>query len=212
MVNLRDRIEAVLASAIISGEMPPGEVYSAPALSKLFNVSATPVREAMLNLEKRGLVEAVRNKGFRVTEMSPQDLRDIVEVRLLLEPPAMAKLAGRFPEDRVDDFYGIAEEIIDGASSASLSRFLAADSAFHIGLLELVGNSLLTEVVSQLRARTRLMGLTGILHTDTLDTWATEHVEILNLLVEGESARVESLMRHHIQNILDIAQDSSAPD
>src|SRR5690606_8605969 len=52
--SLRDRVESTLAAAIISGEMPPGELYSAPVLAARFQVSATPVREAMLNLEKRG--------------------------------------------------------------------------------------------------------------------------------------------------------------
>ena len=49
--------------------MRPGVVYSAPALAARFGVSATPVREAMLDLAKEGLVSAVRNKGFRVTEV-----------------------------------------------------------------------------------------------------------------------------------------------
>ena len=96
--NLRAHVEQALSAAIITGELAPGTLLTVPTLAAQFNVSATPVREAMLNLEKRGFVEAVRNKGFRVTDVSEDDLRQIVGVRRLLEPEAMQQLAGALPE------------------------------------------------------------------------------------------------------------------
>src|SRR5688572_32330171 len=72
--NLRQEIANALRAALVSGEMRPGVLYSAPTLAEKFGVSATPVREAMLDLASEGLVEAVRNKGFRVTELTEQDL------------------------------------------------------------------------------------------------------------------------------------------
>ena len=68
--------------------MIPGIVYSAPALAQEFGVSATPVREAMVDLCSEGLVETVRNKGYRVTEVSDKDLDDITDLRLMIEPSA----------------------------------------------------------------------------------------------------------------------------
>ena len=64
--SLRDRIGESLSAAIISGELAPGTLVSVPSLAVQFAVSATPVREAMLDLEQRGFVTSVRNKGFRV--------------------------------------------------------------------------------------------------------------------------------------------------
>lgn len=84
-VSLRERIAEALSSAIISGELAPGEMVTVPGLAAEFKVTATPVREAILDLEKRGLVHSVANKGFRVTEVSHKDLRDIFEVRTLLD-------------------------------------------------------------------------------------------------------------------------------
>ena len=68
--SLREQVAQALRGALVAGEMRPGTVYSAPALATRFGVSATPVREAMLDLAKEGLVEAVRNKGFRVVGLS----------------------------------------------------------------------------------------------------------------------------------------------
>lgn len=67
--RLRDQVGHALRVALISGELEPGQVYSAPGLAEDFGIFATPVREAMLDLVREGLMEPVRNKGFRVTEM-----------------------------------------------------------------------------------------------------------------------------------------------
>ena len=76
-VSLRERVSRALRAAIVSGELEPGRIYSAPALGAMFGVSATPVREAMLDLVRENLVTTVPNKGYRVTTMDEADLDDI---------------------------------------------------------------------------------------------------------------------------------------
>src|ERR1700683_2643301 len=88
--SLRDQGGRALEAAMVAGELRPGELYSAPALGERFGVSATPVREAMLDLARDGFVVAERNRGFRVVEMSDSDLDDILQIRLLLEVPITA--------------------------------------------------------------------------------------------------------------------------
>src|ERR1700710_2327397 len=92
--SFRRTVEDAVAAAIVSGELAPGTMLTAPTLAARFDVSATPVREALLNLEKRGFVEIARNKGFRVTEVGADDLREIVQIRQWLEAPPMRQLAG----------------------------------------------------------------------------------------------------------------------
>ena len=95
--SLRDRIGKSLSAAIMSGELEPGALVTVPTLALQFAVSATPVREALLDLKQRGFVSSVRNKGFRVTAVSAEDLGEIVELRQWLEVPAMRDLATDFP-------------------------------------------------------------------------------------------------------------------
>ncbi|MBF0817276.1 GntR family transcriptional regulator [Microbacterium paludicola] len=200
--SLRDHVEEALASAIISGGLAPGELLTAPTLAQRFGVSATPVREAMLNLQKRGFVEPVRNKGFRVTDVSEEDLRTIVEVRLMLEPPAMARLAGDVPAGDVDGLRGAADRIVQGAAAGDLAAYLTADTAFHISLTDLLGNQRLTNLIAELRAQTRLPGLAGMLSSEELTVSAQEHHELLDLLVAGKAREAESLMRRHISHVI----------
>src|ERR1700754_2820324 len=89
--SLREQVSEALRAALVSGELRAGGVYSAPGLAERFGVSATPVREAMLDLAKAGLVEAVPNKGFRVTELTERGLDEDTAIRALLEPPTVAE-------------------------------------------------------------------------------------------------------------------------
>ena len=91
--SLREQVTRALEAAVVAGELQPGIIYSAPALAERFGVSATPVREAMLDLVGEGMVEPVRNRGFRVVEVSEADLDQISQIRLLIEVPIMGQVA-----------------------------------------------------------------------------------------------------------------------
>ena len=200
--SLRERVEEAIAAAIVSGQMPPGQVFSAPTLAARFGVSATPVREAMLNLAKRGMVDIVRNKGFRVTAVSEDDLRAIVDVRQLLEAPAVRRLAGKLPAADLRRLRGLAREIVLGAEAADLARYLQADTAFHLSVLELAGNPRLLAIVADLRSQTRLTGLAGLVATAELQVSAREHLDLLDLLEAGDAEAAERLMVRHIAHVI----------
>ncbi len=202
MMSLRERVEVALESAIRSGEMAPGELFSAPVLAARFNVSATPVREAMLNLEKLGFVEAVRNKGFRVTAIRDDELANIVAVRRLLEPPVMRELAGRIPDSAFERLRSTADAIVNGAASGDLTTYLEADRAFHEAINAHSGNPRLAMLISQLRKETRLPGLADLIATEELSKSATEHHELLDLLAAGDGERAERLMHQHIGHVI----------
>ncbi|GAA2157701.1 MULTISPECIES: GntR family transcriptional regulator [Glycomyces] len=200
--SLRVRVARMLSLAIISGELAPGTLLTVPRVAERFAVSATPVREAMLDLEKRGFVETVRNKGFRVTAVSDELLQDIVEIRLLLEPPAMARVAGAFPAGRLADFRAQADAIVAGARSGDLPAYLLADQAFHLELTALLGNDVLVETIADLRERTRLVGLVSMVESSRLHVSADEHHRLLDHLAAGDADAAEALMRQHIRHAI----------
>ncbi|WP_214107381.1 GntR family transcriptional regulator [Acrocarpospora catenulata] len=200
-LSLREQVAQALRGALVAGEMRPGVVYSAPVLAAQFGVSATPVREAMLDLAKEGLVEAVRNKGFRVTEMSERDLDEIMELRQLIEVPTVSRLAGQVPVPELESLRPLAREIVSAAERGDLLTYVNADLRFHLELLGLSGNARLVEVVRDLRARARLYGLRGLADKGLLAHSAREHLDLLDALVQGDSSAVEHLLRHHIQHV-----------
>jgi DNA-binding GntR family transcriptional regulator len=199
--SLREQVADALRAAVVSGDMKPGQVYSAPALAARFGVSATPVREAMLDLAKQGLVEVVRNKGFQVTQMSNADLDHITEIRLLLEPPAAAAVASAPRPDDAADLEPLAEAIVEAAASGDLIAYVEADRAFHTRLLTLSGNQRLVDIVDNLRAQTRLYGLSGLAERGALAASAREHLTMCELMARGDGPGLEELLRVHIGHV-----------
>lgn len=199
--SLRERVANALRAAVISGQLQPGVVYSAPTLATTFGVSATPVREAMLDLAKEGLVEALRNKGFRVTELSAADLDELTELRMLIEVPTTARLAGRLDAAALGELRELAEAIESGAATGDLIAYVEADRQFHLALLGHAGNRHLVDLVADLRSRARLYGLGHLAESGVLIDSAREHTLLVDLLECGNHAGVERLMRQHIQHV-----------
>lgn len=198
-VSLRDRVSRALRAAIVSGEMEPGQVYSAPALGERFGVSATPVREAMLDLVRENLVATVPNKGYRVTVVDEADLNDITGLRMLIEPPLVARVSPEIPADDFPALRDMAQAIVDHAAARDLVAYTEADNAFHLRLLGYAGNRRANSLVSDLRDHTRLYGLSSLLKRGELEIIAREHHTILDAIESRDPRQVEDLMRTHIQ-------------
>ena len=199
--SLREQVVGALRAAVISGEMAPGRVYSAPSLAARFHVSATPVREALLDLTKEGLVESVRNKGFRVTEVTDKQLDDITELRALIEVPMVTRIAPEITARQVRGLRPLADAICAAAEADDLIGYIEADRRFHLALLELTGNAQVLEVVDELRSKTRLYGLAKLVQEHALTGSAQEHHEILDALEANDPARTEDVMRRHIGHV-----------
>ncbi len=84
-------VEGELREAILNGDLQPGERLLTAQLSERFSVSPTPLREALHRFAGEGLVEFLPQKGARVTSLSPSDCKELMELRLLLEPVAVAR-------------------------------------------------------------------------------------------------------------------------
>jgi DNA-binding GntR family transcriptional regulator len=199
--SFRQHVEDAVAAAIVSGEFAPGTMLTAPTLAARFDVSATPVREALLNLEKRGFVEIARNKGFRVTQVSEQDLAEIVQIRQWLEAPPMRLLAGSLSAADLARLRAEASAIVTSAAASDLPTYLTADTTFHLHLLSLTGIDRLVTLVGDLRQQTRLVGLATMLGSPELASSSEEHLVLLDLLEAGDGAGAEELMRRHLGHI-----------
>ncbi|MFH8448109.1 GntR family transcriptional regulator [Streptomyces fungicidicus] len=208
--HLRDQVANALRAALIAGELRPGVIYSAPTLAAELGVSATPVREAMLDLAREGLVEAVRNKGFRVTEMTEQDLDEFTEIRTLIEVPTVGRVAATAAAEQLESLRPLAQQIVTAAQEHDVLKYLEADHRFHLELLALAGNQHLVEVVSDLRKRSRLFGLGSLNETGRLVASAQEHVELLDLMVAGRIREAEECMRRHLAHVRSLWADGRA--
>ncbi|MEB3960776.1 GntR family transcriptional regulator [Streptomyces kunmingensis] len=188
--SVRGQVLDALRAALLSGELAPGEVYSAPVLGERFGVSATPVREAMQQLAREGAVEVVPNRGFRVAERTARERAELAEVRGLVEAPIVLRLARTLPADRWAALRPSAEDTVAAAACGDLARYADADRAFHRAVLALAGNEQLVRIADDLRRR---MVWTGC----DLRADAAQHVALLDALEAQDMAAINTAVHQH---------------
>lgn len=196
--SLRSSVTDALRTAIIVGDLEEGQLYSAPALAAELGVSATPVREAMMDLAGEGLVTTVKNKGFRVTTMTSEDLEQQTQVRQLLEGPAMRAVAGQIPEEDFARLTELADDIAVAARASDLRGYLMGDLELHALLVSYTGNAQLVQLTKKLRGQTRLKALRNLAASGQLIHSAHEHHQLLELLRTGDREAACSLTIRHI--------------
>jgi DNA-binding GntR family transcriptional regulator len=199
--SLRERVAESLRAALVSGRMVPGTTYSIPALADQFGVSATPVREAMLDLVNEGIMSAVPNKGFRVVELSDAELDQITELRRLLEVPTVGDLAGAIDRAAVRRLRALADAVSDAARRGDVVGYVEADRELHLALLGEAGNPRLVEMVGRLRDQSRLYGLEQLAADGVLDDSADEHMRLIDALESGDRRAAERVMAHHLDHV-----------
>ena len=199
--SLRQRIADSLRASLITGEMEIGTVYSVPNIAEQFGVSITPVREAMLDLANEGLVEPVRNKGFRVRELSAAELDHILQVRLMLEPAAAAQLAGKLTPQQIAELRRRADAIVMAARRKDVHAYVTRDRDFHGYLLELTVNETLVKLVLTLRDQSRLLGLRHLASQGLLADTTHEHHDMIDAIEAGDAKRVKGIVEMHLKHV-----------
>jgi DNA-binding GntR family transcriptional regulator len=197
-LSLREQVGSLIRAALTTGEMQQGQTYSVPLLAEKFGVSATPVREAILDLTKEGLFYALPNKGFRVVEISEFVFKQITDVRLLLEIPFHIQVAKIISQDGIDELREIATRVQKYAEKKDLLNFIEHDRMFHNGIIKIFGNEFMLEISDQLRSRARLHVLPHVLITGQLETSATEHFTILEAMETKNFQALEQVLEHHM--------------
>ncbi|MEU8975800.1 GntR family transcriptional regulator [Streptomyces monashensis] len=197
-VSLREQAREALRTRIVLGEIEPGQVESVINVAAALGVSVTPVREAVMDLANLGIVEVIRNRGFRVPVLTDHDLDEIFRLRTMLEAPAMSEVTELLDGQAVPQFRQLAEQITEAAREGDLTSFLDLDRQFHLGLLELLGNRRLVAMVGQLRDQARMQGLQKLADQGELARSGEEHIEIVDAVESGNAELAADLMRGHL--------------
>ena len=197
--TLATHARQAIVAAIADGGLMPGERYSVAQLAEQFGVSRTPVREALLVLEREGRVRFERNRGVRVLETTAHDLVEVFELRLLLEVPATARAA---PD--LDALAAELEAMATHAAAGDEAGFMDHDERFHDLILRSAGNARLAGIVARLRDTVRGRGASTVGRSRGLDEIQAEHAAILESLRAGEAPAAAEAMRTHLERTRDL--------
>ncbi|HEX3788350.1 MAG TPA: GntR family transcriptional regulator [Pseudonocardiaceae bacterium] len=199
------RTELVLDAirrAILSRELLPGQPLVEMELAQKLGVSKTPVREALKVLSGSGLVTFSPYKGASVRVVDAELARSVYDLRLLLEPEAVARSV---QAGRTDGFspatatLAAAADAIAGADHAELSLL---NRTFHQALYVGCGNPLLVNILDDLRDRAALISVVGWDTTHSWDNEWREHKAILDAATAGDAAGAAELLRAHVRGFV----------
>lgn len=196
--NLTSKVYDVLRDAIVSGEMAPGQLYSAYKLSDQLGVSRTPIREALLRLAEEGMVVFERNRGIRVLQTDVHDLEEIGSLRLLLEVPATHRAASLIGDKQIRALRREQDATDRAAAAGDEALWAKHDRRFHTLILEASGNHRLSGFVDRLRDHVHLRGVSTVGRSRSLQAVAGEHHAILAALEARDPDAAAAAMRAHL--------------
>jgi DNA-binding GntR family transcriptional regulator len=191
-----DPVYQALKSAIISGELAPGEPLRQDEIAKQHGISKIPVREALLRLEVDGFVLFRKNKGAIVRELSAQEVLNLLDIREALECKALELAVPLM----IDSDLTAAREVIDAyGREQTVEAWSRLNVRFHQILYEPCGNAPLLQMIDDLRARIGPVMRLMVTETSGLDRPHAEHQAILQACIEHDAPKAAALLRQHIQ-------------
>jgi len=197
-VSLTEQVTTMIRAAIVAGEMTPEEHYSAIGIAEKLGVSRTPVREALQLLEKEGIVTVAKNRGVRVNQISLEDIVEVFQVRLAIEPPAAARGVLNASDADIEALRELYGQLLEIGQTGDGRATLEADKEFHLYLLGLAGNSKLDSVVSELRNLVLAHGQITIPQARTSQDLAGDRDELMQAISQRDPAAAAIAMRNHV--------------
>jgi len=198
---LAERVYDDLRHAIVSREFPAGEPLTEHDLCARFGVSRTPVREALKKLERDHLVRVVPKKGAFVRTLSHDEIRELYEVREVLEALAVRLAAPRLDGDDLAGFQTRFRALRSQGPRTTYTEVRALGEEFHRHLVKAADNTKLAELLEQIRERIQSVWTLSIVAPRRVQALVREHLAILQALERGDARRAERLMVEHVRRV-----------
>lgn len=193
-------VAEALRQRILSGALAPGVQLRQDALAEEFGISRIPIREALLQLEAGGLVKIVPHRGAVVSGLSIEEVEDIFQLRVSLEPQLLILSARHLTPDDFSELRALREEYGAALKAGTVETWGELNRRFHLGLLRHAGRprslSIIAGLLQDCDRPTRLqLSVTGDVARADL-----EHTTILDLCEAGEIVAAANLLRIHVEH------------
>lgn len=199
-VRLSQTVFSRLSRAIIAGEFKPGSRISEPTLSTMLGVSRAPIREALIELELRGLVEFDPTGHTRVPSLTPQDIEEIYTARMMIDPVAAGLAAER---GKPQAFAALEANITATKSSKTLADVSRLDAEFHDRIVHAAGNRRILLCWNVLRDQFGLwltqmhLRHEAVTHR-TRQATVEAHRQLLDVIRSGDAKKASEEARRHV--------------
>ncbi len=199
-LSLKQRVADTVKDAILSGSIKPGEKIPEEKISEALGISRTPLREAMNLLVNYGLVNVVPRRGAFVSRITPEEILDILMVRMTLEPLG-AEMAAK-KKVRHDRFINDIKELHTVFKSKKLGDGSETDIAFHQLIAEASGSPTLLSVMLPLFYRSVLAMAYSTLVPGNRQEMISDHEKVVGALASRDAEGARIAMTEHLMRVM----------
>ena len=193
----------ILLERIITNKYPPGYMLNELGLHEELNISRTPIHTAMIMLQQENLVEIRPKKGIRVTDITADTIRDIYDVRTLMETYALKNFGMRFEKTKVLEYLKLFREEY---AEARFEQVFQYDVQFHMDIVELTQNKIMCAYYSSLRNQfIRLSNFSGRNSEKRVNHSNQEHIDILTAILQDDIDTAVAALTSHLKKARETA-------
>ena len=201
-IKLTDSVYEEVKAAIVELKLRPGDMLREAPVAKQLGISKTPVREALLQLKQDGLVELVPYKGAMITGYDVDDVREIFELRAMIEAECVRHAAlerdERLVQALTDNVSATETAIADG----DMGRVIGLFDEFDAALFSRLDNGRLQSLIENLQLHMKRIGKLTTEIPGRVERSVEQHADIVKALAAGDANAAQQTMREHIASVL----------
>lgn len=198
--SLRSVIYRELLGDILAGRISPGEKLREAELAERFHVSRTPIREALLQLEREGFTAHSKNIGAVVRKISPRQVEETYEMVALLESHATQIAVAKMSHKDVSVLTGLQQSMQECADQERFPDYVRLNAQFHDFFAKKCGNNKLREIVLDLRKSIYRVVVEGQTLPRHLGEYLLSHQRIIEAAARRDSSSAAEFMNSHVQD------------
>lgn len=209
--SLKKKIYQQIFQKIINNEFPLDEFLVEGKLAEMFGVSRAPVREALVELCNEKILRNIPRAGYQIVQLSQKELRDALQLRLILETEGMKMACGRLNDRSVARLKALKKELreVENGEVISLENWMTSGSHLHLTIAELSGNQLLYEKIRETHDIIRRATVQIYLNQDyPRREQPLLHERIVNAMIRGDKGKAVELLRKDINTLREILQEA----
>lgn len=207
--EIKPKVFQAIRADIISQHLKPGQAIHEDELASQYGISRTPIREILRMLEHEDLVRIVPHSGAVVAELTANDIAEVLEIRMWLEPAAARSAAVKATDGQIAEFKSIGRQLDVALEKLDSLLSFDADGKLHNLILIAAGNRRSRRIINNLMGQIHRIRFISGHKPGRIETTVREHKQIVEAIIKRLPEKAEEAMRIHIVNTRDLLLPSS---
>jgi Transcriptional regulators len=198
-ISVREKAYTIIREAIIKGVLSPGERLIEESLANEYNVSRTPLREAIHKLELDGFLKRLPSRGLIVSEISLQEVRELYQVRSVLEGLATRVVTQNLSEKKYNELLEIKNKAVEFRLTNNITEALSNCARLHNFIRTNCNQAVCVTYLEKMNMHIQRYREIGVKKTGRVEEAYNEHMSIIDFILCGDHNNAENTMRNHVE-------------